>query len=609
MAVAVAIMAVQAMAMAPVILDIPSPVVGNAENVTPANGFVYPDAIDLTKYVTDQESQSSQIIWSYEIIGTPKYSINGKVSMVTPGDNPVSPGATQTLNTVAAGEADFDSNPLTITVRNINLSPIPGQAGTDPGTPGILTGETQAVTLYASDQTTYSAKSVWFYTDDGGHDRLSPGNIQYQFPGDHANTSGWNYALLGGAVSQSNGTGMQFCFTTTASTSATDDKLATWQSPYSGDPALSTMELVANSAYKIRMVINGSQTDVTKVPYWDMTVNNDGGEGHAPIASDFSNYRGRNGFGGNFFFLSNTGGANAAIQQTGGKPFIFWWCPSPVSTARWNDTTETQTGYFGGPGPYAPSMVTNRNAFVEFRVLQTASNAGANQIGPFGTLCLTDLTVERFDMSTMQVVTANLYNATTITSTNTNADGGTGTNYTASFSGGTLTLTPTTAGSGPTGTFLAQVGSGTSPAFSFSPETAQDHANYPCTMDPQSLYLVSMDLSAPTQSDMDHPPAQFWLGADCPTNELICLAWVTPVNFNHHAGPTLTPSTFKAFFYSNYASTPGAGFEWVSIFRPRFMLTNNGNLGRGEDSQGALNKSGAIRIHNMKVDKVMFPGG
>jgi len=110
MAVAVAIMAVQVMAMAPVILDIPSPVVGNAENVTPANGFVYPDAIDLTQYVTDLESDSAQIIWSYEIIGTPKYRINNKDSMVTPGDNPVNPGAKSLNAAVGGGEADADSS-------------------------------------------------------------------------------------------------------------------------------------------------------------------------------------------------------------------------------------------------------------------------------------------------------------------------------------------------------------------------------------------------------------------------------------------------------------------------------------------------------------------
>lgn len=170
--------------MAPRILDIPSPVVGNAENVTPAQGFVYPDAIDLTKYVTDQESNSSQIIWSYEIIGTPKYKINNVGSMnPMAGDDPIAPGVKSLNNAVTGGEADFDHNPLTITIRNIDLSPVIGQIGTVPGTPpGILPNESQQVVFFASDQTTWTATDgarghanpVWFYTANNVNDYLMP---------------------------------------------------------------------------------------------------------------------------------------------------------------------------------------------------------------------------------------------------------------------------------------------------------------------------------------------------------------------------------------------------------------------------------------------------
>src|SRR5688500_1295053 len=61
---------------APVIGDIPSPVIGDRETATPANTFVFPDAIDLTAYITDKNADGSNnppsnIIWSYEIIGQP----------------------------------------------------------------------------------------------------------------------------------------------------------------------------------------------------------------------------------------------------------------------------------------------------------------------------------------------------------------------------------------------------------------------------------------------------------------------------------------------------------------------------------------------------------
>jgi len=589
MTVAVAIMAMQAMAMAPVILDIPSPVVGNADSVTPANGFVYPDAIDLTRYVTDQESNSSQIIWSYEIIGTPKYRINNVDSMDTGGgDNPVSPGAKSLNNAVAGGEADSDTNPLTITVRNVNLSPIIGDPGTDPGTTGVVDSETQAVTLYASDQSTYSSKSIWFYSTSGEIDRLSPGGEEiWHHRGDSPTTAGWNFNSPSGDVTGSNGAdGLSFCLTTTMSTTA--DKVGLWKTPY-GPADEATLPLVANSVYRIRLLITSTQTNVDDVPYWDVTVNNFDQIG--------GTYYGGNGYGANFFFLANTGGANAVVTTSGEMPFEFWWCPSAISCARWNETSETQ------PGPFAPSNVDNRNAFIEFRILQSASNTGTNGARSFGTLCLTDVTVEKYDLSAMQVLTASspVYDATSITNS---ASGGTSVvntgNFTSSFSGGTLTITPTTAGSGSTGQFVATVEPGDTTIDYLNQSATVD--NYPCTMDLQTLYLVSMDLSAPTQADMDNPPAIFWVGADSLTNELICLSWVTPVNFWHHAGPGLTATTYKAFFHSNYGTSHSgeSQYSWWKIFRPRFMLGNDPSLGSSEA------KTGAIRIHNMRVDRVQF---
>jgi hypothetical protein len=591
MAVAVAIMAMQAMAMAPVIGEIPSPVVGNAENVTPAQGFVYPDAIDLTRYVSDQESNSSQIIWSYEIIGTAKYRINNKDSMNTGGgDNPVSPGAKSLNLAVGGGEADFDSNPLTITVRNINLTPIIGTVGTSPGAndaSGVINAETQAVTLYASDQTTYSSKSIWFYSNVG-NDRLSPGLVPvYEYRADHATTTGWTWALINASVTQSNGTdGRSFCHTTVQSSTA--DNLAKWKSPY-GTAAQATLPLVANSVYRIRLIINSSQTNVDNVPYWDVTVNNFDQVG--------STFYGQNGYGANFFFLSNVGGANAAVQSGGDVPFEFWWTPSAVSSTRWNDTSDTQAG------PFGPSNVDNRNAFIEFRILQAATNSGTNGNRAFGTMCLKDVTIEKADLTAMQVLTAAspVYSAASITNS---ASGGTSRinsgNFTSSFSGGTLTITPTAAGSGSTGSFTALVEPGDTNIDYTNQSATVD--NYPCPMDLQTLYLISMDLSAPTQADMDNPPAIFWVGADSLTNELICLSWVTPVNFWHHAGPPLTPTSYKAFFHSNYGTVHSNDpqFSWWSIFRPRFMVGNDPSLGANET------KAGAIRLHNMRVDKVQF---
>jgi len=593
MAVAVALMAVQAMAMAPVILDIPSPVVGNAENVTPAQGFVYPDAIDLTKYVTDLESQPSQIIWSYTTASTPKYRINN-VDALSGTDDPIHPGTKALNNPVAGGEADFDHNPLTITIRNVDLSPVIGAAGTDPGTPGILNGETQAVTLFASDETTAAMKSVWFYTDDGGHDRLSPGlTPMYTYPGTYTTTAGWRYALVnpaGHGISESNGAnGGQFCITTVLGT-ATDgsaDQAARWGSPY-GDHTQAPLQLVANSAYRIRATLNGTQTNADLSPYFDLTVNNFDQIG--------SNYYGGNGFGGNFYYLCAQGGADAPIQANGDMEFVFWWCPPSVSVPSWNDTSDTQ------PGPFAPSSIDMRNFFCEFRILQSASNLGTNGARSFGTICLKSLIVERADMSAMTNLTASapLFNTSNLTGTTIRTAVNPVGNASFSFSGGSLTVTPQGAGAGTAGNFVADVGPGDGNIDYFNQNTTAD--DYPCPMDNQTLYLVSMDLSAPSSTDASNPIGVIFMGAETLTNELICLSWITPVNFWHHSAPSTTVQTYKAFFYSNYGTLHAnqAQFAWWSEFRPRIQLGSNATLG------GSEQKSGGITITNIRVDKVQF---
>jgi len=582
MAVAVAVLAMQAMAMAPVIKDIPSPVVGNAETQTPANGFVYPDAIDLSKYVTDQESSSASIIWSFEIVGTPKYKINGAVSMNSGTDNPVAPGAKEIAHQVQGGEANFDNNPLTITIRNFNLSPVPGQAGTTPSGSGIIDAETQAVTFYASDQTTFSAsKPVWFYTQVGADTFKGTGTTCYG-PNDFPTSSGWTYVSMGGNVSSSfDQTNSQICITTTQST--TVDSLAEWKGPYGSQASQCVIPLVANAAYQIRVLINSSQNTAGKAPMFDLTVNNFDYVSGTPV--------GGNGYGANYFFMDNVGGANAALTTQGGKAFEFWWCPSPVSVARWNDTSDTQ------PGPFAPSMANYRNAFVEFRILQAATNLGTNGAQAFGTVCLTNIEVTRYDMSALQTVGSPAYNPGTITNATSGGNSSAQvSNLTMNFNGGKLTLTPTNKDSA-----MALVNPGDNNINGYTQADCVD--DYPCTMANGELYLVSVGLDAPTQTDADTPPAIFWVGADSLTNELICLSWVAPVNFWHHAMPaTGSVQTYKAFFHTNYTTVHGgsASYSWMKIFRPRFMLMNNTTLGSNEA------KTGAVRINWMRVDKVTF---
>jgi len=584
MAVAVAILAVQAMAMAPVISEIPSPVVCNAENVTPANEFVYPDAINLSDYVTDDETAPGDIVWSYEIVGTALYSINGKASMDTSGsDDPIAPGA-KALNSVGGGEVDGDSNPLTITIRNTHLSPI-GEAGTDPaGDQGIMDSETQAVTFYASDGTTAGiSMPVWFYTDDGGVDRLMGAEtVDFDFPDMDPSTGNWRWDAVGGGATSSFDSNNHFCMTTTQS--ASQDKSGAWKSPY-GDTAASTIKLVQNAAYHIRLVITSSQTNVDAVPLFDIYISN-----FEFWSADPLSFNGQNNYGANFFVYSNVGGANGAVSSTG-KEYNFWWTPSCVNSARWNDTTDDST-----PGLWAASNAEHRNAFVAFRVLQSPSNTAlTSQINAFGTLCLKDLEVSRADLGSM-AVQSTVWEATSMTpSSSSGLFYGPATNATVSFSGGIATVTP----SNGTSNMIAQVipGNGTTDYASQS-ATMDD---YPCPMELQSLYMVTMNLSAPTQTAADNPPQIMWLGADTYTNELAQLSLVS-LKAWHHAMPSTTVTPYVAFFHSNYGTAHGglSEFSWWNIFRPRFMEGNDSASDTGEA------KTGAIRVHNVKVEKVTF---
>jgi len=600
MAVAVVTMAVQAMAMAPIIGDIPSPVVGDNTGSTSANEFVYPDAIDLTAYVTDKTAEGADnppanIMWSYEIIGqTAKYRINNR-DQLAPADDPANPPAAKRID----GPGSLDDDPAgtndaasKITIRNINLSPI-GGPNVDPGPPGIVAAETQPVTFYAGDGTTFSFKSVLFYTDNDGLDRLSgvgadPTPVYSQtFTGTVGN---WGYTKIGGvgnANSSYNATIGAICITTPGP----GENLGVWSAPYN------TLPLVANAVYKIRAEINSSQATTGQVVFWDLLVNSFGYEN--PSAAPNSPVKGMNLYGGNYMFLDNTGGANAALSSRNPMEFVMYWCPSPLTTTQWNDPSSPP--FPNGPGPFAPAEDANNDGFIEFRVLDSESAPGIHGGASNGTLCLDEVEIVRFDVNDVTFVSTKL-DQTTITQggiNNTTSGGGNtrawalaGANV--QFNNNTLTIDPT---SGPMLT-LVEPGDYTFPADLSI--VAQVTDNYPVPMTPQTLYRIEFRLSAPTTADENAPMDLFWVGADTPTNELINLSYVT-VNAWHHGMPKAgSPQTYTAFFYSNYG-TAASNPAHFSQFRWRMMFGNADTLG----GPGEPN-TGAITLHSVKVDEVSF---
>jgi len=574
LAVAVGLMAVvQAFAEAPTIKEIPSPVVGNTETATPANVFVYPDAINLTDMATDDTSSPAELLWSYDITGTAKYLING---VGVNAGNKILPGAkqinTQDLDNSGPGHEGEDANAATITIRNIHLSPMGGPLPYH--APASATSEDQLVTFYASDGSLVSdPKTIWFYTETGP-DKLSPEVvpvIHYDYEG---NTDGFTYTLGSGGETSSTEGGHAICLVTA------DNQIENsgwWTGSYGG------LELVKNSVYRVRALLNGSQASggtVNNVPFFDLIINN-----------FTSAFHGMNLYGANYFILDQPGRANAVTNvgslDTDGKNIDLWWCPSPITTPQWNVETNGANA-----GPFAPAQAvegvgTGKDAFIQFRVLDTPSNGGINANVKSGTLCLRDLTIDRWDLGLMSTVGSVLYHPT-IASSNYRMEGG---GYTLGFAGGAVTATPTTAGqtSG-----LAGVVPGDGVVDYGNPTTLT--TNWPVAMDPQSLYLMTMSLSATSASDI--PPEVFWMGADSVTNETICMTYVT-YNCNRSAMPTTTPQDYKSLFWSNYGTAASNPVSFAQ-FRPRFMVAN---VGLNPDAN-----TGSIKINDVSVQKVTFPG-
>jgi len=598
MAVAVVIMAGKIMAMAPTIDDIPSPIVGDKEDTTPGNTFVFPDAIDLSAFGNDVDANnvddSASLMWSYEIIGqTAKYRINGR-DQLSGTDDPANPPASKRID--GPGSADDDpagtNDPASkITIRNINLSPI-GGPNQNPTQTGILASETQAVTIYAGDGTTFALQSVLFYTDNEGNDRLSPPQGVNVYDQTFTNTVGkFAYSQIGtqgnNATSSYDAQSGALCINTVAA----GENLGLWTGPYG------VLPLVKNKVYKIRAAINTNQTTPGLVPFWDLIINSYVWDD--PTAANRA-VKGLNLYGGNYMFLANTGNANAAV---GGQTtdFINWWCPMPLLTAQWND--ETEGAFPNGPGPFAPSQTGAKDASLEFRILDSALNTGTNSAQATGMLCLTQLSIDSFDYSQIQEG-ANKVNFQTITqgglqpagqpavsgSGNTRATVLVGAN--AVFANGAVTITPTQN----TGLTLVEPGD-----YNFDLVSGNSVVdNYPAAMTPQTLYRIQVGMSAPSTNDQNAPPDIIFLGADTPTNELINLNYVT-CNAWHHAMPkTGIPQTYTAFFFSNNG-TASSNQTWFKQFRWRMMIGSNADLGGGGEPN-----TGAVTIHSAKVDEVSF---
>lgn len=602
--VAIALVSVQAMALAPMIGDIPSPIVGNSTGASQATKFIYVDAFDLDTLVEDDATSDGGLKWSYEIVGTAKYTINGNASLVA-ADNPIAPPTAKLIAGPGAGQNQIvgstaapgeDGKPNTVTIRNINMYPYGGSPSADQSaTAQLMATHMQVVTFWCSDGNLASMKDVIFYTDNQytggvatGWNRLSgtipTGWKQVKLDGA---TNNWKMAdgdfatrKFYGNMTSSTLNGKGICINVTAA----GDNFGSVRSvqPY--------FSLTANQVYRIRAKMNCSQTAPGKTPFWNFILENWNGDGTV----------GMNLYGMETMFVDNEGGANSIVSTTAGTDVYMYWAPSALLTPQWNDATN---------GVFIAAHAAVKDPTLRFRVMDVDTNAALLNNLKSGSICLQSVLVESIGYNTMTTV-QNVVNITapkdaTLAGGNMLANGLAG--AFCNYNNPTNTLTITPAGSGVSNE-LVEVRPATNTVYDFPGNSILD--DWPIAWQSGKLYQLSVKLSAPDATNEARPFDVMWLNMAPPTNEVITDSLLTAT-----AGPRTgatasiampkagTPQDYIMFYYTG-KETKSATANLHNL-RWRLTFANSQNLNWPAPS--ITTNTGSVRLHSVKVDLVQFP--
>lgn len=580
----------RAAAMAPIIGDIPAPVVGGSTGTSQATRFVYPDAINLDLLVSDDQTTPTSLLkWTYEMVGS-NYLINGINPINSAVTDPVAVTDSQTINRNPAGmgqkngvaEDNPDGKLATITIRNQHLSPL---GGVPVSNPPVGFCDIQPVTFWCSDGNAVSSSTVLFYTDNypGGYNRLS---LYSRIPPCHDNcenffNKSWKISEgpFGNVTTHTwpaSGTGI--CL----EVAKNGENYASVASP------MEFLTLSPNSLYKIRLTINSSQIAPGHTPFWDIVIEN----AYDPVLK-----KGLNLYAMDAFFLDNVGGANSIIGTTSGTEVTLYWAPAAVNTPQFNNTKT---------GAFSPTYSANKDARVRFRVMDVDSNAALINDQKYGAICLMNICISSIPMSKLNEVST----LVDITNPASNAakPAGTGNMEVHSylgasvvFSGGALTITPNGAGVSNelvTVTPSASTDGGMNPAYPFTNMADE----WPIPWLSNKLYEMTVDLSAPTAADEAHPFDVIWLGMDTPTNEVNCESYVTSVK--GIASPKVgTPQSYT-FFYNTQNETLSS-YAQLHFLRWRLRFGNSTAVNFPNFTD--LTNTGAVRIHRVRVRQVTPP--
>jgi len=646
MTVAIALIGVRAMAMAPVINDLPSPIVGNAEPVTGGSNFVYIDAFDLNNYGSDVETPTNELLWSYTGPGTAgasKYRINGVAPINLNTVDPTSPTTAQCINlSCAVNEWNPDGKKNTVTIRNNLLSPL--QAGepspgafVEPGTgwpkshtsgvddawnkwsiidnytatgimaghggvkPDPAPGQTEPVYFFCSDGAAYTSQTVFFYSAKSTADRLSqvytpiiPTDKFTTFWSankvDGSGTTDWSGNLTTTSVG-----GMCFVVGAGGGTVLTGNNMGSLASrmPY--------FSLAKNMVYRIRLQMNGSQMGPGATPFWDFVLEN----------YETSTGRGLNLYSMDTLVFDNVGGANSVTAN--GMLVTMYWTPAAVATAQWNNST---TGLF------TAQYAANKDPRLRFRVLDLDDLAASQSNTKGGTLCIQSLSIDASDISMCRVL-KNLYTANTMVK-----NGTTGGNVevlalnpenaTIVFAGGNVTCTgfdhwngfaPAPGGEiSHNGQLLesVEVRPATDTIYGEgAPWATSSWAdNWPIAWKSGQILRLQVGLSAPNANSVTHPWDAIFLSFATLTNEVNMDSFVT-TNKGIATPQMGTPQTYTAFYWTQ-KETIAADAQFHNLrWRVRFINHPAAFFPSGNPITDAVNVGG-VTCSSVKVDQVTF---
>lgn len=527
-------------AFAPVINDPGDVVVGDAEGG--ANDFHYPDAFNLNDIVSDDFTSDSLIKWSYAGQDA-TYTINGAtpLDLLAP-DDPNNPAAGQRIDMVNLDQTTTpteDGDPYTVTFRNEALSPIAGGPYGDPGVVGIVTSQTKQVTLFASDCSTFSARTITVFTDNDSSDRLSGGGVEFLFEDDFENDpntiTGWIGGVLGGVGQTSTNGGL--CM----GVPLTGDNQVGWLSPQP------YVDMVDQAFWEFVVTMGsdanqdgsaGVQIPISNTPLWNFVYNN-----------AFAGGTEGNNFAGEAWVLDTQGGAVSIGAAPGRTSFNFYAAPAGALTDQWR-------GMAGNPteGIMTPAYDAKNDIIVVLRILDF-DGAGVLAEQDTGQLCVQKIRVSKGDLTNLS--TTPLWNppinsATHAAQTNVQA----GELGSASIDDGlalaTYQLTTDTNGNRKT-------------LLPFDPLQATFNEQlYPVVISSDTLYIgkatVRSDVNGGAGPEGTDPVDLVSVLFDTPTVELGQVHLVTrgnPGNFDLAGSPRLTPATYIGLFYSQTASLAG----------------------------------------------------